>query len=518
MAQFVVLAMTATSAASAENALTEAMDPAAQSLVGTLNEVARRESAPLEVAVRPARMELDGLFVRCSALGKDLRDRLRERLEHWRRKMRLDHLQVRAVDVDVEAVVEVNTEWTLDERDGADVMVAVVRAVVRAKEVGLRIVGGSEMSLEAVRAADLSQRQQRCLMRWKDDERTDTVPEGRRATVREEPGLRGKVLRTYMPGDEVHVVGDLQPLGDDQRSWQVVRVEDNDYGFARMSWFRSSAEPVVKPVPPEPDPIDKEFQDCDVCPQMVVVPAGGYLMGSPDKEEGRAEDEGPQHEVRIAAPFALGKYEVTFAEWEACERAGGCPQGDMAVDDDGWGRGRRPVIRVNWQEAQRYVGWLSEKTGQSYRLPSESEWEYAARAGTSSSQYWGGGDQCRHANGADASLKADGGWRWSAASCDDGHVHTAPVGSFAANDWGLHDTLGNVWEWTEDCWNGNYDDAPRDGSSWQDGNCGWRVLRGGSWSLVPSILRAAYRSRATTGYRNVNVGFRVARTCRKEGC
>ena len=237
------------------------------------------------------------------------------------------------------------------------------------------------------------------------------------------------------------------------------------------------------------------FRDCTECPEMVVLGSGSYRMGSADGNE----RELPVHAVTIGAPFALGKYEVTFEEWDACVRGGGCPRGEGVAADRGWGRGRRPVIRVSWDDAQRYVRWLSGKTGKSYRLPSESEWEYAARSGTDTAYSWGDGIGRNRANCRGC------GSRW-----DD--KQTAPVGSFGSNGWGLHDMHGNVFEWVEDCWNVNYKGAPRDGSAWRSGECSVRVLRGGSWFSVPSNLRAAIRFWVTTGNRNNGVGFRVAQT------
>ena len=250
-----------------------------------------------------------------------------------------------------------------------------------------------------------------------------------------------------------------------------------------------------------------KFRDCPECPEMVVVPAGSFMMGSPASEEGRRDDEGPVRRVTIAELFAVGVHEVTFGEWDACVSAGGCD--GYRPDDRGWGRGNRPVIRVNWDDARAYVDWLSGETGESYRLLSESEWEYAARSGTSTARYWGESEsgQCRYANGADASTDFD--WR---TGCDDGYSRTAPVGSFAANVFGLHDMSGNVFEWVEDCWNGSYSGAPRDGSAWESGNCSARVLRGGSWFDYPRDLRSAVRFRLETGGRGSVIGFRVART------
>ena len=187
----------------------------------------------------------------------------------------------------------------------------------------------------------------------------------------------------------------------------------------------------------------ERFSDCAACPEMVVVAAGSFMMGSPETEEGRWSDEGPQHRVTIGSPFAVGVYEVTFAEWDACVGAGGC--GGYRPDDRGWGRGSRPVMNVSWEDAQQYVRWLSRETGESYRLLSEAEWEYVARAGTQTARYWGNDEsrQCSYANGDDDDVECSDGFESS----------TAPVGSFRANAWGLYDVLGNVFEWTEDCSN-----------------------------------------------------------------
>ena len=246
----------------------------------------------------------------------------------------------------------------------------------------------------------------------------------------------------------------------------------------------------------------ERFSDCTACPEMVVVAAGSFMMGSPESEVGRFPGEGPQHRVTIGSPFAVGVYEVTFAEWDACVGAGGC--GWHRPDDWGGGRGRQPVMNVNWEDAQQYVRWLSRERGESYRLLSEAEWEYVARAGTQTARYWGNDyepGQCSYANGGDHYVE-----------CSDGFEFTAPVGSFRANAWGLYDVLGNVWEWTEDCWNGDYSGAPADGSARRTGDCSERVLRGGSWINKPWDLRSAYRFRYSAGLRLSLNGFRVART------
>ncbi len=251
------------------------------------------------------------------------------------------------------------------------------------------------------------------------------------------------------------------------------------------------------------------FQDCEVCPEMVVARAGKFQMGSPESQTNRYGNEGPRHRVRIGERFGVGKYEVTFAEWDACVAEGGCR--GYRPDDEGWGHGRRPVINVSWEDAKGYVEWLSEKTGQEYRLLTETEWEYVARAGTDTSRYWGEseGVQCKYANGAGKETSHS----WRNDACRDGYERTALAGSFAANGFGLHDVLGNVWEWVEDCWRSNYEGAPWDGSAWvSGGDCSKRVVRGGSWVDKPRNLRSANRSRLSASVRGSYVGFRIART------
>ena len=234
------------------------------------------------------------------------------------------------------------------------------------------------------------------------------------------------------------------------------------------------------------------FLDCSECPQMVVIPAGSFLMGSPESEEGRDEDEGPQHRVTIPAPFAVGAYEVTFEEWDACVAEGGC--GGYRPNDNGWGRGWRPVINVSWNDAQAYVRWLRGKTGKEYRLLSAAEWEYAARAGTTTRYSFG--DEI---TSSDANYGKNIG-------------KTQPVGSYRANGFGLYDVHGNVWEWVQDYWNDSYRGAPNNGEAWETGDFSWGVLRGGSWFNNSRLLRSALRNRDQTGNRDFNNGFRVART------
>jgi formylglycine-generating enzyme required for sulfatase activity len=246
----------------------------------------------------------------------------------------------------------------------------------------------------------------------------------------------------------------------------------------------------------------ESFKDIDVGPEMVVVPAGEFMMGSPDDEPERQSRESPRHKVIIPRPFAVGRFALTFDEWDAAVADGGC--GGHKPADQGWGRGRRPVINVNWDDAQAYVKWLRQKTGKEYRLLSEAEWEYAARAGTTTPFWWGESISPDQANYDGNYAYAGGGQK------GEYRQKTVPVDSFKANPWGLHQVHGNVWEGVEDCWDDNYNGAPADGSAWRAGDCSSHVLRGGSWFSGPGRLRSAARYRSVI--RDDIFGFRVART------
>jgi len=234
------------------------------------------------------------------------------------------------------------------------------------------------------------------------------------------------------------------------------------------------------------------FRDCPSCPEMVVMPAGSFLMGASGK--GAKPTEQPPHAVAIGKPFAIGRFEVTVGEWAECARAKVCPARNAGLAD------RMPAARVNWNEAQRYAGWLSRRTGRDYRLPSEAAWEYAARSGIASGTFWGDKPdlQCRYANGNDD------------ADCDDGQARLAFVGKFKPNFYDLYDMLGNVSEWTLDCWHDSYVGAPTDGSAQVLGACGTRVARGGSWNSAPDAVRATSREPYRDSYQSDQLGFRVA--------
>ena len=232
------------------------------------------------------------------------------------------------------------------------------------------------------------------------------------------------------------------------------------------------------------------FRDCPNCPELVVLPGGYFLMGSPPDYPWTSSTEQPYHPVTIAQPFAVGRFEVTFAEWDACVAEGGC-NGYRPKDED-WGRGRRPVINVSWEDAHDYLYWLGRKTGKPYRLLSEAEWEYAVRAGTTTENYWGNykgakNAICDHANVGKSTFDCGG------------KETTMPVGSFHPNPFGLYDMIGNVQEWTADCWNDTYEGAPTDGRTWQQGDCALHVTRGARSTREISVRMNFVPPSATPG-------------------
>ena len=254
----------------------------------------------------------------------------------------------------------------------------------------------------------------------------------------------------------------------------------------------------------------KRFRDCEGCPEMMVIPAAAFWQGSEDDSPLALSMEKPRRLVTIGQPFAVGIYEITMAQWDRCFDDKGCTS---RPQDNGWGRGKRPVMMVSWNDAEEYVHWLSDKTGESYRLPSESEWEYFARAGEEGD--WPGNHPaivCEFGNIAGAET----GFRWQHEECSDkSPLGTTPVGSFRANKFGLYDTIGNVSEWTADCMNLSYVDAPVDGSAWGKGICSSHMTRGGSWITGSKEIRLPARFNLKNGDRNDFTGFRIVRTIDK---
>jgi formylglycine-generating enzyme required for sulfatase activity len=255
------------------------------------------------------------------------------------------------------------------------------------------------------------------------------------------------------------------------------------------------------------------FRECENCPEMVVVPAGSFTMGSPEQETGNYRDEKPQHIVTIGRPFAVSKLHVTvdqfaaFVGYTGYEHSRSCSWRSPGFAQEG----SRPVVCVNWDDANAYANWLAKKTGKPYRLLSEAEWEYAARGQTSPGSYprfWFGQDEkdlCRYGNFYDQKAGVRD------APCSDGYDRTSPAGHYAPNAFGLHDMFGNAWQWTTDCYHDRYEGAPTDGSPWTTEHCmSGHVARGGSWYNIPAYIRAANRNKFTA--ESFSLGFRLART------
>lgn len=285
-------------------------------------------------------------------------------------------------------------------------------------------------------------------------------------------------------------------------------------GYANSQGAVSPAPASSPPVTVSP-PAGVVFRDCLRCPELVVIPPGQLLMGSPPGEIERQEDEGPVHAVAIPQSLAVGRFEVTFEEWGACVAERSCPAVEEAPGPAST-RGRRPVVNVNHDQALAYTEWLSERAGHRYRLLSEAEWEYAARGGSEAalSRPWGHSTTraCQFANVLDQTYRnAESDRGASFFDCEDGFAHAAPVGSFKPNGFGLYDMLGNVWEWVADCYHDSYKGAPADGSAWVDPPCKRRVNRGGCWFDRPAFVRTANRSANPATFRDQLLGFRVVR-------
>lgn len=253
-------------------------------------------------------------------------------------------------------------------------------------------------------------------------------------------------------------------------------------------------------------PLEKKiqtFKDLENGPEMVLIPAGSFMMGSPEEEEYRDDWEGPQHIVSIATSFAMSKFAITYDEWDLCYRLGGVahkPHSETPKD-----RGQLPVTRVSWEQVQKYLGWLSSQSGNKYRLPTEAEWEYAARAGTSGPFSFAMPVTTDKAAYDSSRTYAD-------SPKSRPRKKTVPIGSFPPNDYGLHEMHGNVQEWVQDCWHDDYDGAPNDGSAWEaDDQEGMRVIRGGHYSTHPGNIRSASRDKEDPEDSSQFIGFRVVR-------
>ena len=329
----------------------------------------------------------------------------------------------------------------------------------------------------------------------------------RPASAREHGGMTDTCRRRALAGPSIAALVLLSAIAGPALAGQPAAPAIGGPGSAPVRASsptdRAAAGQAGRKAPRQSLPPGSTFRDCGICPEMVVVPAGSFVMGSPPDEKGRLYWESPPHRVTVARSFAVGKYEVTFAEWDACVAANGC--GGHRPFDWYWGRGRLPVINVSWEDAKAYLRWLSQRTSKPYRLLSEAEWEYAARAGTAGPYHFGSAISTDRAN--------YNGSRWGRPSKPtENRRKTVPVGSFPPNAFGLHDMHGNVWEWVEDCWNLDYRGAPTDGSAWIAGGiCRARPVRGGAWCFGAGWVRSAARLSLRLHNRGHANGIRVAR-------
>ena len=339
--------------------------------------------------------------------------------------------------------------------------------------------------------------------------------------------LYGTLLGTYgataektRKGKEL-LMEAVREIGEEREPYFSAALKQLSVAEERLEALERAEE--AKRVAAEERRAGRRFRDCEACPEMVVVPAGSYLMGSPASEVGRYDTEVPVHWVTIGQSFAVGVYEVTRGQYARFVAATGhgtrnyCRvwNEEAAKWENRSGQDWRnpgyeqsaehPVVCVSWEDAQAYVRWLSEETGEAYRLLSEAEWEYVARAGTTTPFHFGTTISTEQAN-------YDGNYTYGSGRKGEYRQKTVAVGRFPANAYGLHDMHGNVWEWVADCWHKSYEGAPDNGGAWASGECSRRVLRGGSWYDSPGHLRSARRHRIPAGSRNHVSGFRLART------
>jgi formylglycine-generating enzyme required for sulfatase activity len=403
-----------------------------------------------------------------AALRQDLdwireHTRLGELAARWQARNRPESLLLRGDELDTAKI------WAVKRKSDAPEITDAQRALLEASEVAESgRLGKERAQLEDMRRA-------------------------LEATARNQKRIRNMmaVVGVLLVGIIIVLVGWInQAFVKEQMNWYIAM---RPYMLTNIRPYvlKPEAERALKPL--------ASFRECDKdCPEMIVLPAGSFSMGSSPTDKGHYSNEVPQHPVTIARPFAVSKFDVTFADWDACVSVDGCAQ----ATDAGYGRGTKPVIYVNWNEAQRYVTWFSKMTGQSYRLLTEAEWEYAARAGSTTAYSWG--DDIKRDDTAMANCNGCGS-QWD-------NRQTSPVGSFKPNAFGLYDMAGNVWQWVQDCYHADYSGAPTDGSAWTSGDCSHRVIRGGSWGNDPQSLRAADRVRTSFVVRTSILGFRIGRT------
>ena len=525
--------------------LRSCLRPLADDMARALDEAGREDGGRLSVRFRPARTEPLGVTVYCRALSMGLRNALHGEVRAFADRYAMD-FDVRRADRGLVEPPEVGAVWAWDRTGAARDTLSLDAYFVLPDGRDRRFAGRIPVNV-------LSTNQRACLFSFLPG--AVWAEAGEAGELFEEPTFRADAWAAdYEAGARLRVLGRLEAADGSGGDWSVVAWRDPETrerrnlfamgladggGMDDAAWERArssdtasayadylSAHPSGRHVSearrlrdaalerdrgPE---VGDVFRDCEHCPEMVVVPSGSFMMGSPEEEEGRQDDEGPVHRVGIPSAFAVGVYEVTRGEFggfvsstgrsmeDGCDyvRNGRRREGlELSWRSPGFSQtDLHPAVCVSLKDARAYVAWLSGETGKAYRLLSESEWEYVARAQTTTRYYWGDAIGQNRANCRNC------GSRWDLKS-------TSPVGSFGTNGFGLHDIHGNVYEWVEGCWNDGYAGAPSDGSAWGGKYCNNHVRRGGSWSRTPDKARAANRAYNASGMRVNNTGFRVAR-------
>ncbi|MEP1231626.1 MAG: SUMF1/EgtB/PvdO family nonheme iron enzyme [Litorimonas sp.] len=361
-------------------------------------------------------------------------------------------------------------------------------------------------------AKDAAERAARDAADWDVAAQNNTIDSYGRYLTKQPRGKWVDEAQKRIDGLKASQAADAASAADNQ-AWAAAQAANRADGYQQYLTSYPQGAHVAKAIAAieqlKPAP-GREFQDCSECPTMVSLPTGNANLGAADDEPNGRPNEKPQRPVTFTDLFAIGVHEVTFAQWGACVAGGGC---NGTPSDNGWGGNNRPVINVSWSDAQAYTSWLTQKTGFNYSLPSEAQWEYAARGGEAKSLQGGSTTAlCAFANGAGI----ESGLGWANQDCTDpASDRTLPVGTLSPNGFGVKDMIGNVAEWTLDCNTLNLRDAPTDGRADQRGSCNQRSVRGGSWFSGPSDLRFAARLMQRRGDSNDFTGFRVVRKIEK---
>ncbi len=457
-------------------------------------EVAQSEDAPTKTAPKLKKSDDDAAWIR--ALEKDTLEGYREYLAAFPEGLHKDDAQAEINAYDNRAWASAESRNTIAGYE--DYLAAWPEGLHASK--ARELIAEMKARAEAI-AKDAAERAAQ--------ERADWESAARANSVQSYSGYLSKHPAGEHASEAQQRIDRLNASAADEAAWSQAKAANRAPAYQQyltsfpQGAYVAQAIAAIEQLKPA---VGRNFSDCASCPTMVTLASGNANLGAGENEVGARPAEKPQRPVSFSDMFAIGVNEVTFAQWDACVAGGGCTK---RPSNNGWGGGNRPVINVSWDDAQKYASWLSTKTGKAYALPSEAQWEYAARAGDTGS-FTGGSAAalCAFANGA----AVESGLKWANAACTDPSAdRTLPVGMLGANKFGLKDMIGNVAEWTMDCNTLNLRDAPTNGQADGRGSCNQRVVRGGSWFSGPSDLRFAARLMQRRGDSNDFTGFRVVR-------